>query len=1126
LEPRPPYNQMKHNPLVLHRDRFRLRISQFFAGVIARLIEPVKNPNLLAFVHLRRLSIAGGIALGLCLGGLRTVAGTVAYWRFEPGNLAIDSSGNGHDLNLNNVISSADVSTNAPGTGAATFDGSTSFGQTITALNLAEYKGLTIEAFIKTNGQSPLGMLYEQSADINANVGGFYLDLNEPGGQVKLAQRTAAGYAVTLPPYSTNSDWHHYAVRMDESGPTTTFSIYIDGVLAVPSSLASGGTIGFLNDIFNIGSRNGAAFFFDGQLDEIRISNKVLPPAGFLIARALTNASIIINTQPQNTTALQNGPATFTAGATLTNADSGLLDFQWQTNGIDIPGAIGSTYMVSNATTALSGMQYRVVISVQAVGGVVSVTSAPATLTVQADTTAPVALSTYAQVATMIGLRFNELLDPVIASDPTRYSVSGGVTVQSVQVLPDGKSVAITVDPLTAAQYNIAFTGIADMAGNLATNSITGKVATGFVLTDIGTITEPTILSATDSNGFTVLAGGLDIFGTADSFSYIYKSLTNDFDMRLQIGNITQAKNVSTRGGLMAREDTTPGARNVFVGTYPANNSTWVATERSTVDGGTAIVPNGYIPRSANISFPTMWVRLKRQGQTFTTYYGTNGFDWVQLGNSITDVALPDSILVGVASSSIDVVNGAGMQAAQFEYSNLGSFALTNAIIVIGTQPSNREATENGTATFTVAATLQNGPQSALGYQWQRDGVDIVGATGASYTFVPSLPDNGIQYRVRVLAPGVNPLYSAPAALTVHADTQIPSIISTAGIAGNSIGVRFDGALDPVTAADVSRYTLAGGIGIDSAVLQPDQKTVVLGVSGLSSAPYTFQVSGVKDLAGNPATLNVTGEVLNYAVQDIGSLNAPSLVYAVALDAIEARVDGGAIWFNADSGNLINQPKTGDFDVRVQVSKVAGGNANSNMMLDARKTSDAGSRHVAITVYPTQKNWTAFTRSSTDGGSGVLGGNWRIAWPAGIDFPNVWLRLVRNGNIFTTYGGTNGVDWIQVGDPYIPDPPYTDNTVVGMSTAVTDAGQPPIQVEYRNFGTPVEKPQLHITAAANSTFLISWAATATGFQLQSSSQLGTGANWTQVTPAPTVSGNSLQVTVPAADAARFFRLGK
>jgi hypothetical protein len=81
-------------------------------------------------------------------------------------------------------------------------------------------------------------------------------------------------------------------------------------------------------------------------------------------------------------------------------------------------------------------------------------------------------------------------------------------------------------------------------------------------------------------------------------------------------------------------------------------------------------------------------------------------------------------------------------------------------------------------------------------------------------------------------------------------------------------------------------------------------------------------------------------------------------------------------------------------------------------------------------------------------------------------------------------------------------------------------------VEYKNFGTQVARPQLQITAAAGGNFVISWAATATGFNLQSSLQLGTGANWTPVTPAPTVSGNSLQVTVPAADAARFFRLVK
>jgi len=87
------------------------------------------------------------------------------------------------------------------------------------------------------------------------------------------------------------------------------------------------------------------------------------------------------------------------------------------------------------------------------------------------------------------------------------------------------------------------------------------------------------------------------------------------------------------------------------------------------------------------------------------------------------------------------------------------------------------------------------------------------------------------------------------------------------------------------------------------------------------------------------------------------------------------------------------------------------------MILDARETADPGSRHVAITVYPTQMNWTSFRRMEIDGDSSVLDGDWRIAWPAGIDFPNAWLRLKRSGNTFTTYGSTNGLDWVQIGNP-------------------------------------------------------------------------------------------------------------
>lgn len=416
------------------------------------------------------------------------------------------------------------------------------------------------------------------------------------------------------------------------------------------------------------------------------------------------------------------------------------------------------------------------------------------------------------------------------------------------------------------------------------------------------------------------------------------------------------------------------------------------------------------------------------------------------VGNPYTPTTPYATTLVGLATAT------GATAPLQVEYSNFTEFALTNASIQINAQPQNTAAVEYRPATFSVSATLLNGPQSELNYQWRSNGVDIAGATLSNYTFaLPTLANQGDKYRVKLFAPGVAPIFSSEATLTVLTDTQPPYVISTAGIQGYDIGVAFSEPLDPVSAGDAANYSLAGGTPVDSATLLPDGQTVVLQVSGLAGSSYTLNVHGVKDLAGNAATNSNTGTVLPYSVQDLGTLAAPSLVYAVVPSVLEVTEQGGAIWFTSDAGNFISQPESGDFDVRVQVSKFDCADGNANALLDARESLDPASRHVAITVYPAMGNWTAFDRDSAGGPSGVLAGNWRIGWPTNTDYPNVWLRLRYAGGTFSAFGATNGTDWIQIGNSYTPATAYSGSFVC-LGTSTTDPGAPAAQVEYSNFG--------------------------------------------------------------------------
>jgi hypothetical protein len=90
----------------------------------------------------------------------------------------------------------------------------------------------------------------------------------------------------------------------------------------------------------------------------------------------------------------------------------------------------------------------------------------------------------------------------------------------------------------------------------------------------------------------------------------------------------------------------------------------------------------------------------------------------------------------------------------------------------ITSQPQNATVSVGQTATFSVGAA----GSAPLSYQWQRNGTNIIGATGSSYTTPPAATsDNGSSYRV-IVTNGAGTVTSASATLTVSSQAgPVPS---------------------------------------------------------------------------------------------------------------------------------------------------------------------------------------------------------------------------------------------------------------------------------------------------------------------------------------------------------------
>jgi len=175
--------------------------------------------------------------------------------------------------------------------------------------------------------------------------------------------------------------------------------------------------------------------------------------------QALDGAAISISNQPVNVTVEQNNSASFsvTAGTYVVGAPMSAppaLEYQWQVKPsgggsfTNIPLATGSAYSTPLLGLADNGNQYRVVLTTLNAQS----NSAAATLSVQADLTAPKILEIGATAQT-ISITWNKLLDPATAGNAANYNISGGVTVTSVTVTN------MAVGPYAAATVQLGVTG-------------------------------------------------------------------------------------------------------------------------------------------------------------------------------------------------------------------------------------------------------------------------------------------------------------------------------------------------------------------------------------------------------------------------------------------------------------------------------------------------------------------------------------------------------------------------------------------------------------------------------------------------------------------------------------------
>jgi hypothetical protein len=221
-----------------------------------------------------------------------------------------------------------------------------------------------------------------------------------------------------------------------------------------------------------------------------------------------------------------------------------------------------------------------------------------------------------------------------------------------------------------------------------------------------------------------------------------------------------------------------------------------------------------------------------------------------------------------------------------------------------------------------------------------------------------------------------------------------PTVVSASSFAGTSIGILYNQAMDPASAAAAANYTkVSGGLIVTGAQLEPDGITVVLKLSGVLAGPtFSVTINGVKS-AGNiaiAANTVVTGNVVfsQLTAADIGvgaksvppgvvqtnaaltnvtlNVNLPGSTFMAQDGVFQVQASGNYLNNFGSGSNFVANPqdgfhyvfeqRTGDFDVMVHVESIGGSDAAAKAGLMLRESLAPGVRDYFIVVEPASTN--------------------------------------------------------------------------------------------------------------------------------------------------------------------------
>ncbi|SHH81203.1 hypothetical protein SAMN04488109_5578, partial [Chryseolinea serpens] len=432
-----------------------------------------------------------------------------------------------------------------------------------------------------------------------------------------------------------------------------------------------------------------------------------------------------ITVQPvASQTLCEGGNANFSVTATGSS-----LSYQWRKNGVDIPGANTNTYSITGVAAA-DNATYTVVVSN---GCTPAINSSASTLTVQenAEITSPPA-----NVTVCAGAAATFTVNPGVTTSPSYQWFKGATPVGTnsatytipTTVVGDAGSYSVRVSGVCGAPVNSApvtltvNTAPAISVQPVASQALCEGVAASFSVTATGTA--PTYQwkkNGIDIGGATAATYNIPIIATADGATYTV------------VVSGTCTPPVTSNGSVLTVRELPE------ILADPASQAVCVGSP---------------VTFSVNVGVTTNPTYQWRKNGTIIG--GATNPTYTIASVAATDAANYSVTVNGICASPVTSGNG---------------LLTVNTPPAISAQPVASQAICEGlSASFSVTAS-----GTSLTYQWKKNGVDIGGATSATYTIPTIATADGATYTVEVSGTCTPPVTSNGSVLTVR---ELPEVLA------------------------------------------------------------------------------------------------------------------------------------------------------------------------------------------------------------------------------------------------------------------------------------------------------------------------------------------------------------